>query len=106
MIEIKNKRFYNGPGEYVGRPNPLGNPWTHLYSKYATKVESREKALELYMRWFYCDHSEDIPFTEELERLVALYKRRGHLILTCWCVPEKCHAEIIRDAILRTVYEK
>lgn len=27
MIVVKNKTTYAGPGEYVGRPSPLGNPF-------------------------------------------------------------------------------
>ena len=27
MIRIVNKRNYKGPGIYIGRPSPLGNPF-------------------------------------------------------------------------------
>ena len=26
-VEIKNKKTYSGPGYYIGRPSPLGNPF-------------------------------------------------------------------------------
>ncbi len=102
MIEIKNKRYYKGPGHYVGRPMPLGNPYTHMASDVfgVVKVDSRDEACEAYEHFFY-EREHDAAFNKQLDYLVAEYKVIGSLTLICWCAPARCHAETIRDEILR-----
>ena len=46
-IYVHNKRKYKGRGEYIGRPSPLGNPYSHLnkgtLAKYQTATLCREE---------------------------------------------------------------
>jgi hypothetical protein len=89
------------PGEYVGRPcrwspgSVLANPY-HLGPHVP-----RPEVIGKYERWFWQQWRESGPVRAELERLAAQYQREGQLTLLCWCAPLPCHAEVIRDAVLR-----
>lgn len=50
-----------------------------------------------YERWFY-DH---LPYLmPDLDELIDIYRAHGQLVLMCWCAPDRCHAETIRDWLL------
>lgn len=78
------------PGEYVGRPSPLGNP-------YPLRGEnSRNAVCDLYDDWFKLKVEEDDPSVMgELRRLWRLHKETGTVNLQCFCHPKRCHAETI-----------
>src|SRR5258708_7153919 len=38
-----------------------------------------------------------------LRRPARRYHERGELTLACWCAPQRCHAEVIREAVLGIV---
>lgn len=89
MIKIVNKRLHI-PTEhdvYIGRPNPLGNPYSHLdTSKYdVVKVATREKAVELYDQWLDEQIKINPKVQHEFGVLVAIYKKTQQLNLVCWC---------------------
>lgn len=97
-IEVYNKRTYKGPGEYLGRPNPLGNPFTHLTTSKIPGiivVQSREIAVQECDKWLDAVLYIDGPPRNEFARLLAIYRATGSLKLICWCVPELCHATSI-----------
>ncbi len=74
------------PGSvYVGRPTFLGNPYP------ITRSRTRETAISMYRNWFY-GHIEYTPgFAEQVRSYCADYD------LACWCAPEPCHADVIRE---------
>ena len=101
-IVIKNKRNYKGPGVYVGRPSPLGNPFTHIASssKADVVVESREEAVSRYEDWLREKLNNDTLVRKAFATLVQFYIDFGELTLICWCVPKhKCHAEVLAKMI-------
>jgi len=109
LIRVVNKKTYgDGDGVYVGRPSPLGNPFTHLQgSKCAEfKVATRDEAVEKYQGWLQNALKRDKNVRMCFDLLVATYREFGELTLICWCAPLRCHAEIIRDMILEEVGEK
>lgn len=93
MIEIKNKRTYNGPGEYVGRPLVLGNPFPIIKDN---PEFTRDKVVKRYRKWLITAYQTNQRVRNELHRLANIQD----LILICWCAPLACHAEIIREAII------
>lgn len=104
MIQIANKKTFHGHGEYVGRGSVLGNQWSHkkgTQAKYV--VPTREDAIRNFKEWLPEAIKNDKAVADEINRLTYLYGTRGHLTLICWCVPESCHAEIIRDVIYERV---
>lgn len=81
---------------YIGRRNPLtanegyfGNPFI------IGKDGDREKVLNLYTDYFYSSIKNDIKFKQRIEEL------RGKVLL-CYCKPENCHGDIIKEYLDRT----
>lgn len=102
MIKVVNRKTYKGTdGVYVGRPSPLGNPYTHVPSKYAEfKVATRDEAVEKYREWLQNALKHDRVVYNAFWHLVQFYRDFGQLTLACHCAPKRCHAEVLRDMIL------
>ena len=93
-IVIVNRRSYQGEGYYVGRPSVLGNPFPMKSEK------DRDEVCEKYRVWLWGEiKKKDLVF-DELNKLAGEFKEKGELVLICWCAPKRCHAEVIRSAVL------
>lgn len=92
MIRVENKRKYSGPGEYVGRPSTLGNP-------YSERIHGRDGCIKMYKTWFKGQISSG-PGRRELDRLTEIARKRD-LVLICWCAPLACHGDVIKAEIER-----
>jgi hypothetical protein len=100
MIRVENRKTWRGEGHWVGRPSPLGNPYSHVCGTTAEfKVATRDEAVEKYREWLFKRLDGDNPATRMFVSLLDEYEVKGELILVCSCKPERCHAEIIRDFI-------
>lgn len=98
-IKIVNRRDTKD-GEYVGRPTPLGNPWK------AGDDMTREEAIARYKTWLNIQwRTQNRRVRDELNRLANKLIEEGHLVLSCWCAPLPCHADVIAEAI-KTIVEK
>ena len=93
MIQIVNRKTWRGASVYVGRPTALGNPFV------IGKDGDRALVLKKYKRWLWQEicrtHG---PAFEAMQRL-AQQAKTDDLILSCWCAPAPCHAEILRDCL-------
>lgn len=94
-IIVRNKRTYKGPGEYIGRPSILGNPFEMKAEK------DRDKVIAEYREWFKIQIKENPNFKEELIRLYKIALKQ-ELNLICWCAPKACHGDVIKDWIEAT----
>lgn len=105
MIEVVNRKHFNGDRFYVGRSmkgipgSPLGNPYR---VKPHGPYECGE-SISLYRRWLWGEIKRGAgPAFEELRRLVGVAQRRD-LRLICWCKQPganvACHGDVIRNAI-------
>jgi len=74
---------------YVGRPSPLGNPFE------IGRHGSRAEVIEQYDRWL-TEREVEGEVGEELSRLLSIAVS-GDLELECWCAPQACHADIIKQ---------
>lgn len=99
---ILNRRDQNqadGIIEYVGRPTILGNPFSHKHGTLAKHYcKSRDEAVESYHQWLRGQWRTNPAVRTELIRLATLAKL-GDLYLSCWCAPQRCHADVIKRAI-------
>src|SRR3989442_12620379 len=95
MITIVNKR-HDRNGIYVGRPTVLGNPYT-------LQVYSRTDAIARYRIWLRLQWQRHGEVHAALLELARAYQERDELTLLCWCAPRRCHAEVIREAVLGIV---
>lgn len=92
---------------YIGRSmktqklkgSPLANPFRLSDSK------SREQCLSQYRNWLNGQLQINSPARAELGRLVELAKKFP-LKLACWCAPESCHGDIIREKIIEALEEE
>ena len=92
MIRIVNKGNYKGPGIYIGRPSPLGNPFI------IGRDGDREEVIRKYRDFLDVALHNDDRIKAEFERLEEL-NRKGDVILICWCAPSKCHGDVIKELI-------
>lgn len=97
--EIKVVNRHHGPAEpgvkrfYVGRPSPLGNPFvvgTH---------GDRKECIKRFERYFYDRINTPCDVGEEFAKIVEHMMAHCYVELECFCAPQSCHAEIIREAI-------
>lgn len=104
MIYVANIKTYNfkdfpsgSASVYVGRAMP-GRPGSPLHNPFKlAKGESRDECLSKYIKWFN-DQPADSPAHKEIVRLVEI-ARNGDLVLLCWCAPEQCHGDVIKEVI-------
>ena len=94
-IHHRNPRTKRGLGtgyedaytHYIGRPSPLGNPFTHTGSMFngITKVATREEAIAAFE-----------PYARRTPAvLYAILSLPESAILGCYCKPKPCHGDII-----------
>ena len=96
FINIRNRKQYKDKGEYIGRPTVLGNPFA------VTKTQPRKIAIERYSIWLNDALKHDYPpVLEELDRLFSILIKEQSLTLLCWCAPEPCHGDIIKEVLLK-----
>jgi hypothetical protein len=96
-ITIVNRRNGRVPGVYVVRPAVLGNPYV------IGSDGSRHDVLDKYRAWLREQYRHDGAVRRALRTLAMRYLTDGQLTLICWCAPQPCHAEVIRDAVLGMV---
>lgn len=103
MISIINVKGLtpNKPGvTYVGRSyagwegSVLGNPF-HI-----GRDGSREEVIEKYRQWLRREYRNGGVVRMELNKLAWRHMKNKSIVLGCWCAPQACHAEFIRDAII------
>jgi hypothetical protein len=94
-MNIVNKKTHAPTAQdvYIGRPSPLGNPYSHLDLRHTTKVANRDMAVELYGRWLLNKIRDNDP-----QVMQALGNLKQDSVLVCWCFPERCHGEMIQRA--------
>lgn len=98
-IQIRNKKNYKGSGFYVGRPTPLGNPFK------ISDTLTREESIKKYRDWLRRKVIEDNQnIVRSLDELFSFLVNNQNITLICWCSPEYCHAEVIRDFLLNKYY--
>lgn len=78
---------------YVGRPSALGNPFE------VGGDLTREEAVERYREQLPIRYQQDPKVKQAIDQLVALGQKHP-LVLGCWCAPDRCHAEVLRDFLL------
>lgn len=82
---------------YCGRGSVLGNPFAHRAgTKAKFIVASREIAVERYKEYFKEQMLYNNDFLLEMRRIYALAKNND-VNLVCYCSPQKCHCEVLRD---------
>lgn len=92
-ITIGNRRL-GDQGIYVGRPSALGNP-------YIVGTDGAAGTLiRPYRKWLRDKvAARDDAVLSALFEIVVELEQRGSVQLVCWCAPQPCHADAIRDVL-------
>lgn len=94
-----NTKFDSLFDEYVGR-NAGGYQASVLANPFKIgKDGNREEVIAKYRVWLWNEMQKQEDVWDALVWLAWKYKKQGRLTLWCWCYPQKCHAEIIKNAI-------
>ncbi len=92
---LKSRQVIGAHEIYVGRKmpghpgSPLGNPFK----------ENRKDAIVKFRIWLWEQIKANSPASKELKR-IATFATQFDIVLLCWCAPEPCHAEVIRNAAM------
>lgn len=78
---------------YVGRPSILGNPFTigidgdrqEVIAKYRAYLEGALKTNE--------------NLKGAINNIIAMSNKGHDIELECWCAPQTCHAEVLKEYI-------
>jgi hypothetical protein len=101
MVTVKNLRS-NKPSQpwdvKVDRSNKiLGNTF---YLKDKNNKEERDQVCNAYAAWLEMVIKKcDMKVIDEIVRLYEIHRKYGKLNLWCWCAPERCHADSIKEAV-------
>ena len=91
VVNIKN--YEDTDYIYIGRPSKYGNPFSSKESRITDNiVGSKEEALDKFR-----DYINNKP--EIINELIEELKNNGVYKLGCWCVPSKCHGDILVEKI-------
>lgn len=110
MISIKNKKYSDPePNDfYVGRGSPLGNVFSHLRTNHPqiiATVNTREEAVEFYKGYLYDKIKEGDPeICNAINSLIIKHLKGQDVNLTCYCSPNRCHAEVIKEFVESSNY--
>jgi hypothetical protein len=98
-IIIQNKNNYTKNGIYIGRPSIFGNPFI------INKHGSRDDVIKKYENYFNNKIENDLNFQNEIVNLFLELKNTKQLTLICWCYPQRCHGEVIKNFLLKLLEE-
>ena len=112
ILNLHHESYFRSDGHfvYVGRSNArpyhFGNPFTHLKTPTLASVQvaTREASVQAYADWLDGKAWHGIePARRQwiLDQIEILRRLGDDLVLGCYCQPLRCHAEIIRERILR-----
>ena len=113
MIKVYNSHTEdftsNENNFYIGRPSPLGNPFSHngVRSVFKTLTfKTREEAIEAYDKYFDAMYGHDDVFTKAFDIIYEKYKNGEDIYLQCFCKPLPCHGDIIADKLQRRLIKE
>ena len=99
----KNEIHNNEPNNFrCYRPFVLGNPYSHLQTektKAIYKVSTREDAVKAYDHYFDIMYRSNLKFKKVVDLIYDKYKAGEDVYLECYCKPEACHCDIIKEKL-------
>ena len=103
--------YSDKPGNYACyRPSILSNPYTHIKDKKTLAsfvVKTRDEAIDRYSSYFDRMYKGNAPFKYIVDEIYERYKHGEDIYLECYCKPERCHCDVIKDNLeKRLVKEK
>lgn len=100
IIVVNKRKHKQTPHDfYCGRPNILGNRFSHLPKGTLAefKVSTREEAIEKYKEDFKEQMKYNMEFRKEFFRIYEHLTKHYLVYLICWCAPQSCHCDVIKE---------
>lgn len=95
----KNNQYFNND-YYIGRPSLLGNPFTHKKDTLAKEVvQSVDEAIDKYSTYIREEYQKNDAVKELINEIKTKHLNGEEIHLGCWCKPNKCHGDVIKDFI-------
>ena len=94
---------------YIGRPSPLGNPFSYNGVKTnlaKLELKTREESIEAYGRYFDAMYGKDEALTRAFDEIYEHYRNGENIYLQCFCKPYPCHGDIIADRLQRKLIKE
>lgn len=109
-ITIINKHKTNEPHIYCGRGSVLGNPYVikdkNKNHKGKFEVSTRDEACDKYKEYFDLQiKNKNEAFLQELRNIYSKLLTQD-VNLGCFCAPQRCHCETIKDFIEEKMEEQ
>lgn len=100
MLPLVKDEYPNAEVVYCGRTMPQ----YHLVGGALANIAGRKerdavKAVALFRQALWEDYKRKGPMYQEIARLARLDAQGRDIVLVCWCAPDPCHTEVIRNAI-------
>jgi len=110
MVRVVNKKTHKPtPNDfYIGRGSVLGNPYYHVdtnHSQALFKLDTRDECVDAYERYFTESMDDNDEFSNTIKSLVDKCKRGDDINLVCFCKPERCHGDVIREYLEETLWK-
>jgi len=86
----------------IYRPFVLGNPYTWITGKETKaiyKVPDRAASLRAYDHYFDLMYRSNLKFRKAVDYIYERYKAGDDVFLECYCHPEPCHGDIIKEKL-------
>ncbi len=106
MIYVYNRKVEDHSEERNNyacyRPSILSNPFTHIKDKKTLAmfvVKSRDEAIDRYDTYFDRMYRGNAPFKFIIDEIYEKYKRGEDIYLECYCKPDRCHCDIIKEKL-------
>ena len=107
-IKIVNVRSDRSPTVYLGRKMPGwdGSPLANRHPvgkvcPICKVTHQRGETLRMYHDWLLAEmESGKGPAHDEVHRIADLVRNGAAVTLGCWCWPEPCHAELVREFVV------
>ena len=105
IVYNRKKEDHTDAGENnypIYRPSILSNPYTHIKDKKTLAlfvVKTRDEAIDRYEGYFDRMYSGNAPFKFLIDEIYEKYKRGEDVYLECYCKPERCHGDVIKDKL-------
>ena len=105
-----NEDYTSKPNNfYIGRPSPLGNPFSHNGVKSVFKTltfKTREESIEAYEKYFDKMYGVDEELTKAFDEIYEHYKNGEDIYLQCFCKPNCCHGDVIANKLQRKLLKE
>ncbi len=102
VVNVRQERpagmVYVGRECYGFKGSILGNPHKVGWCPVCRTRHERGSTINLYREWLRNEYCKNGAVRRELERLADLAEQGG-LVLGCWCKPEPCHGDVVKEAI-------